>query len=139
MKLLEKIKAFLKGDTFKKFIKFAITGCMNTLVDFAVYSLVRLITKNDYIAQTAGYLCGVVNSYIVNRSWTFRAEKGKFFSGQLVRFLIVNGLTFALSLGATWLFNDCLKLHWVIAKLLVVAITTVVNFTLSHLWAFRKK
>ena len=139
MTLIEKAKAFLKSDTCKKFIKFAITGVINTLVDFAVYSLVRRLTQNEYIAQTAGYFCGIVNSYIINRSWTFRKEKAGFFSSQLVKFLVVNGITFGLSMGATWLFNDFMQLHWIIAKLLVVAITTVVNFTLSNLWAFRKK
>ena len=139
MTLIEKAKTFLKSDTCKKFIKFAITGVINTLVDFAVYSLVRWLTQNEYIAQTAGYFCGIVNSYIINRSWTFRKEKAGFFSSQLVKFLVVNGITFGLSMGATWLFNDFMQLHWIIAKLLVVAITTVVNFTLSNLWAFRKK
>ena len=140
MKLIDRIKAFVKGETFGKFVRFAITGVANTLIDIGVAALVRYFFHNDYLAQAAGYTCGIINSYIVNRSWTFRKERDKFFSAQLAKFLVVNGLTLGISIGATWLFHTRLSVEpWIIMKLLVTAVTIIVNFTLSNLWAFRKK
>lgn len=140
MKLIERTKAFIKSETFVKFVRFAITGVANTLIDIGVAALVRHFFHDDYLAQAAGYICGIINSYIVNRSWTFRREREKFFSPQLVKFLVVNALTFGISMGATWLFHTKLSVEpWIIMKLLVTVVTIVVNFTLSNLWAFRKK
>lgn len=140
MKLIERVKAFVKSETFGKFVRFAITGAVNTLIDIGVAALVRYLFHNDYLAQAAGYICGIINSYAVNRSWTFRKERDGFFSAQLVKFLAVNLLTLGISMGATWLFHTRLGVEpWIIMKLLVTAVTIVVNFTLSNLWAFRKK
>ena len=67
-------------ESLKKFIKFGITGVMNTLVDFVVYSLLTFgLSVNLYLAQVVGYSCGMVNSYVVDRRWTFRS-KVRFFS-----------------------------------------------------------
>ena len=140
MKLTERVRAFVKSETFVKFVRFAITGVVNTLVDIGVAALVRYLFHDDYLAQAVGYFCGIINSYVVNRSWTFRKERDRFFSAQLAKFLVVNGLTLGISLGATWLFHTKLGIEpWIIMKLLVTAVTRVVNFTLSNLWAFRKK
>ncbi|MBP0990220.1 MAG: GtrA family protein [Oscillospiraceae bacterium] len=135
-----KIIEFIKSDTAKKFIKFAITGCINTLVDIGASAAVRAISHNNYIAQIAGYGCGIICSYIINRNWAFRNEKEKFFSSQLVKFLLVNILTCLLSLLFTWIFSTKLNIQpWILMKLMIVGVTIVVNFTLSNLWAFKKK
>lgn len=135
-----KIKELLRRDPVKKLIKFGATGVLNTLVDYAAYTLCAVVFGwNIYLAQTLGYAAGVANSYAVNRSWTFRSERTGFFSIQLVKFLLVNLVTYGISLAALYLFADRLGMHKLIAKLLVTAVTVLVNFVLSNLWVFRKR
>lgn len=57
-----------------KAARFAIVGVGNTLVDLAVFTLLaQFLEVNVYLAQVLGYSAGTLNSYILNRSWTFRA------------------------------------------------------------------
>lgn len=127
-------------EDFKKFIKFGVTGGINTLVDFLVYTLlVTFCSANLYLAQTAGYACGTLNSYIINRSWTFRSRE-RFFSRELVRFVAANLITLAISFVTMYFLQQWFpSLNRIVLKLPVVCITTVVNFVLSRLWVFREK
>ena len=58
--------------TFWQFIKFAIVGVLNTLVDFAVFQAFNLLLGWVYAAQVLGYTAGMINSYVWNSGWTFR-------------------------------------------------------------------
>jgi len=49
---------------------------MNTVVDFAVFALLAAGGLSVLLAQWLAYGCGVLNSYLWNRRWTFRV-KGK--------------------------------------------------------------
>lgn len=119
-------------------MKFGVTGGLNTAVDFLVYTL--LLTAfgvNLYAAQVAGYACGTLNSYIINRSWTFHS-KGSFFGRELWKFIAVNLVTLGISLGAMFLLQLWFPgLGKIVLKLPIVALTLVVNFILSRLWVFR--
>ena len=123
-----------------RFLKFGVTGVLNTVIDSVVYfALIAVFGFNIYAAQTLGYACGTLNSYIVNRSWTF-SSKSHFFSAELVRFLVVNLIT----LGISYLVLYYLQLWFpggneLLLKLPVVAVTLAVNFVLSRLWVFRAK
>lgn len=131
--MMEKL---FRGD-FKKFLKFGLTGGINTVIDFVVYTvLLSAFGVNLYAAQAAGYACGTLNSYIINRSWTFQS-KSKFLSRELAKFVVVNlitlGISLALMYGMQLFFPGMNK---IILKLPVVAVTIVVNFVLSKLWVF---
>lgn len=132
-----KIKEIAKSEDFRKFIKFGITGGLNTVVDFVVYScLVGLFSANIYLAQVIGYSCGTLNSYIINRSWTFHS-KNAFFSRELLKFIVVNLITLGISLIAMYFLKSWFSLHEMILKIPVLAVTIVVNFILSRLWVFK--
>lgn len=123
-----------------KFLKFGVTGVLNTAIDFAVFTVcAQLFGANVYAAQTLGYACGTLNSYIMNRSWTF-SSKNRFFSAELVKFVVVNLLTLCISYVVLYAlqlwFPGAGKL---VLKLPVVCITTAINFVLSRLWVFRGK
>ena len=83
-----------------------------------------------------GYSAGMLNSYLVNRSWTFRTGE-RFFSLQLVRFIVGN---LAVLLLSVLLINLCtvqLGLGKLTAKLVVTCFTLAVNFLISRLWIFK--
>ncbi|MCK4764974.1 MAG: GtrA family protein [Candidatus Aminicenantes bacterium] len=71
MNLVEKIKAY--KDHILQFIKFNIVGIMNTAVDFTIFTLLIYLSLHHMISQVISYSCGVVNSYLWNKFWTFKA------------------------------------------------------------------
>ena len=66
---MEQIKALLQGDNLKKFLKFALTGVGNTLVDLILFRvLYTYLGVNIYLSQVCSYSAGMLNSYVVNLS-----------------------------------------------------------------------
>lgn len=118
-----------------KAAKFALVGVSNTLVDYGVFALLaQLLGVNVYLSQVVSYSCGILNSYIWNRSWTFRSKE-RFFSPALVRFLAVNLCMLALSTGLLALFLR-LGLSKLVAKACTLVFTMVLGFAANRLWVF---
>lgn len=116
--------------------RFAIVGVGNTLVDFSVFTLLaHLLGVNVYLAQVLGYSAGTLNSYIFNRSWTFRTG-GRFFSATLVKFLVLNLTMLLFSTGILYLAFDLGGLPKLPAKVVATGITMAVNFLVSRFWVF---
>ena len=129
------MKDFLVREFFK-LVKFGITGIMNTLVDFAVFMLLTNAGVAIYFAQVVSYSCGMLNSYIVNRSWTFKS-KGKFFSRQMIRFITANLSLLLLSLALLWVFTEQLGLIKILAKLCATVLIMVIGFIVNRIWVFK--
>ena len=121
-----------------RFIKFGLTGVMNTAVDFLVFTVLSWIGINVYLSQTISYAAGMLNSYVVNRTWTF-SSKGRFFGSQLWRFLLANLSLLAISLLALRIGVNVLAVPRMAAKLLATGCTMILGFLVNRLWVFREK
>ena len=119
-----------------KAAKFAVVGVVNTLIDYGVFALLaQVLFVNVYLAQVISYSCGILNSYIWNRSWTFRSEN-RFFGPTLVLFLALNLCMLGISTAVLAFF---LKIGFskLIAKGCTVAVTMVISFVVNRLWVFK--
>src|SRR5690606_6816046 len=66
---------FRMNCSTRQFLAFSIVGVINTVVHFAVFMLfLRLFQVPLLIASTIGYCAGIVNSYCINRLWTFKVR-----------------------------------------------------------------
>ncbi|RAV06651.1 GtrA family protein [Paenibacillus sp. YN15] len=129
-----------------QFIKFGLVGVMNTAVDFLVYALLTWLGMQYLVAQVFSYSAGTLNSYVVNKLWTFggkaalggeKANAGKVDKGEFARFVLVNLATLLLSIGLLYILKTGLGFHPLVAKIGVTAVTVVVNYIGSKLWVFR--
>ena len=120
----------------RRFLKFGITGVGNTLVDFCVFTVLSYIGVSAYVSQVLSYSAGMLNSYVVNRSWTFRS-RGAFFGPQMRRFIAVNLSLLLLSLVVLRVGMGVFGLGKLPAKLCATALTVVLGFALNRLWVFR--
>ena len=124
-------------EEFAKLVRFGITGFMNTAVDFVVFMLLSYVGVYIYLAQMISYSCGMLNSYVINRSWTFKSKE-RFLSSQLVRFIISNFLQMLLSVVLMWLFITKLGMLKIVAKIFATAIILLIGFLINRIWVFRK-
>ena len=124
-------------DEFFKLVKFGITGVMNTAVDFAVFILLGYIGVPTYPAQAVSYSCGMMNSYIVNRSWTFKS-KGRFWSKELIRFVASNMIQMLLSIAVMWVFISKIGMIKIVAKIFATVIILLIGFLINRIWVFGK-
>jgi len=124
-------------DEFFKLVKFGMTGVMNTAVDFFVFMLLSYVGVYTYLAQMISYSCGMLNSYIVNRSWTFKSRE-RFLSPQLVRFVISNFLQMILSVLLMWLLITKCGMVKMVAKIFATVIILLIGFFINRIWVFGK-
>jgi len=121
----------------RKFIKFGITGILNTAVDFAVYSFcLEILGLKPVFAQPAGQIVAIVNSYLINKNWTFGKRKN-YHIKEMLKFLLVNGGSVGINILGVYLFHDILGINEYLCKIPIAFITVLINYFGNKLFVFR--
>jgi putative flippase GtrA len=128
----------MKNQTFLELIKFSIVGVLNTIVDFGVFSL--LITNGCPVlpSQIISYGCGMLNSFMMNHSWTFKDNKRTGFS-RPIKYLTVNIITLSFMSVILLLLTNPLQFPIIFAKVVCTVLGMVVNFLCSKFWVFQRE
>ncbi len=135
---MTKAKDFLKNK--QRVITFGIIGCMNTLVDYAMYSIFLTFTAMGLgTCQTIGYLAGLVNSFIMNRWFTFKDGTNTPIEAQVPRFVLVNMMTLIISILCLKWFVNGLGIGPYIAKIPVTIAVMIANYFGYKNFVFRVK
>lgn len=126
--------------TVRQFVKFGIVGATNTAWDFGVYYLLTRgvfgFTLHFLTANIIAFSISVVNSYILNRAWTFRSTDGRHHV-LFVKFLTVNLVTLGLYEVLLYLLINRAHLFDLLAKLISIGVVMVWNFAANKMWTFR--
>ncbi|MBU8787312.1 MULTISPECIES: GtrA family protein [Bacillus] len=117
-------------------LRFGTVGIGNTLIDCGVFFLLTALNVPYLIAQVCSYTAGILNSYIWNRTWTFRVKE-KVCGQEIIRFLIINlaasGIIFLLLYGL-----QKAGLSLVSSKVTATVGGMVINFIGNRLWVFQE-
>lgn len=164
MKFIDRITEFLarkigqdKAASLVQLACFCVVGGINTLVDTGIFSLIYYVFLGvsealysiplviSYFGGNealyplpfaAGYLCGVACSFVLNKLVTFR-DKGSA-KRQWLPFLLINLVTLGIGQGAMALLRLA-GITGLLAKLITVPVTLVINFLGSRLIVFRRE
>lgn len=95
--------------TASQFARYLVVGGMNTAVTLlCIFILKSLLGVNPYLANAAGYIAGLVNSFLWNRAWVFRSSGHRF--NEAVRFIIGFAACYLLQLFSVWFLTSCTPL-----------------------------
>jgi putative flippase GtrA len=131
---------FVNNKKPKHIIKFGCVGGLNTMVDFGIFSLLNSLFGFNYvISQILSYSSGTLNSYILNKFWTFNDSKtSKKTTKEIVQFIVVNSASLGVSLiGLSILMKDR-SMNPFFAKIISMVLAQVVNFLGYKFWVFGK-
>ncbi len=131
-------------------VKFGLVGVVNTTITFAVFNIVAVALHQPAIAgHVLGWIAGFVNSFVMNRSWTFRDRAHLSTRRVLPRFLAANLAALlsssavlvavealARSAGLFSAFPRPLLLNAI--ALAAVSVSLLVNYALLVKWTFRE-
>lgn len=124
---------------YREFILYALFGCLNTLIDFLVFTATNeLLHFPAELCHVCGYLAGFISGFVFNRSITFKKRGAQGLFGQIVRFVIVN----LASLGVSTLLIHVLKdagLNEYIGKVLAEVLVILINFFGYKFFVFRQE
>jgi putative flippase GtrA len=119
-----------------QFVKFGIVGISNTLLTLAVYTLLLKVLGVWYLAASAiGFIAGTINSFLLNRRWTFRGHVGDAFTP--VRWTVVQCAGLGVNEGLLFLFVDDARIDKLAAQVVATAVVTVTTFAANRAWTFR--
>lgn len=119
-----------------QFMKFGIVGLSNTLLSFAVYTLLLKVFGVWYLAASAiSFAVGAVNGFLLNRRWTFREHVGDALTP--VRWFVVQGCGLLVNLALVYLFVQHVGLDKLLGQACAIAIVVVLTFFANRTWTFR--
>ncbi len=128
----------IRSGKHRYILRFAVVGILNTGVDFAVFSILKGLFGVHYgISQVAGYSAGILNSFVINKLWTFEIHGvDKKTPLEFARFLVVNAVSLGVSLLGLDLLGTGSGMNIYLAKAIVTVIAQVINFAGYRFWVF---
>jgi putative flippase GtrA len=121
--------------TVRQFVKYGLVGASNTIVNFVVYSIGVTIGIDYLVALVLGYAVGSLNSYILNRHWTFRARHIAHATAGS-RFALVTVCAIAVNLGLLYVFVHHLGISKIPAQAILTVPLLAVTFPINRWWSF---
>lgn len=122
-----------------KAASFAVIGVVNTLVDLGVFLAAYNVFELSLIpANVLAWLVAVSGSYVMNCFITFAAESGRQLRWRAYGAFVASGVAGVIANTATLVVAS----YWMpvlAAKLLAIAASFAVNFSLSHFVVFRTR
>ncbi|MGL4294013.1 MAG: GtrA family protein [Bacteroidales bacterium] len=119
-----------------QFLKFLGIGVLNTLVTLFVIYILMSLNVNYKLSNLIGYIAGVVNSFVWNKTWVFGSKNNIFreIAGFLFSFCICYGIQYLMLM---WMVEYRLW-NTYLAQLIAMGVYTVLNFLMNRFITFRK-
>lgn len=117
-----------------QWLRFALVGVSNTVLYAAAYLLLDRVGIHYVLASSVAFALGVLNSYVLNRRWTFRSQGRR--APELARFLCAQLLGVVASLSLLAALVEVVRLHPLVAQVVAFPVASLLTFALSREWAF---
>jgi putative flippase GtrA len=122
-----------------KALSFGVIGVLNSLVDFGVFWIAYRYAGIPLIAANVlAWLVAVSFSYVMNSFITFARESGRQLRWRAFLTFVASGIPGVIANTAA-LKLASLFLPVLVAKLIAIGVSFVVNFSLSHFVVFRAR
>jgi len=124
---------------FLRWLKFNLVGAMGMVLQLAALALLNHLAPGDYlIASAAAVELAVLHNFIwhIHYTWSDRRHHSPILS-QLLRFHASNGVVSLVgNLALVRLLVHTAHLPVLVANIIAILCCSIVNFALSHTWAF---
>ncbi|HLS04538.1 MAG TPA: GtrA family protein [Actinomycetales bacterium] len=125
--------------------RFGTVGAIAYVVDVAIFNLLLLTTVGEWLgtagqplaAKTFSVAVAVLVSWIGNRYWTYRHQRGRTKRGELTLFLLANLAGMAVSLGCLGISHYVLQLTSPLADNISANVIGLALGTAVRWWLYR--
>jgi putative flippase GtrA len=122
-----------------KAVSFGIVGLVNLAVDFAVFSFAYYYLALPIVAANSlAWVVAVTGSYVMNSTITFAAESGRRLGfKRYFGFALSQVAGFLANTATVWCLVELAHIPAWAAKVVAIAVSFAVNFSLSHFVVFK--
>ncbi len=132
------------SQELRRILRFAIVGVSGTLLDFTLLVLCKeLLGLATLLANPLAFVAGVINNFLLNRTWTYPESRSRSVWSQLGQFIVVSLGGVLLNTGLVLLLEQPLGtlLHmpdsgYLPAKIIATGIVFFWNFYANRRWTF---
>jgi putative flippase GtrA len=118
-----------------QWLRFATVGASNTLLSTAVFAALFHLGIPYLLGSTLAFALGALNSYTLNRRWTFRSRGPR--APELARFVCVQAVGLVANLALLAGLVELAGIPHVFAQVLAFPVASIITFVLSRQWAFK--
>ena len=119
-------------------LTFSLVGIINTGIHYSVFLIFyKLFSVNYLTGSGLGYCCGLTNSYIMNRRFTFKVSSNSSM-GEGARFVAVNAVALLINLVLMKVFVQRFGVFPEMAQVIAIVGSYCTNFFGNKFWTFRE-
>lgn len=128
----------IKKRAVIQFFRFAIVGVINTLINLvALFIFTDILGVYYLFSAVLAFLIANINSFIMNKSWTFNEKKWEKTGNKYVKFFIISIASLLINLVLLYFFTDILGVYYMFSQILAIAVALWINFLGNKLWTFK--
>lgn len=122
-------------------VSYFIFGVLTTAVDWIVYRIIRWFGYSVAFSTAISWAAAVLFAFVTNKLFVFQSHtiRPSAFFGEFISFVSCRLFTGLLTIGAMVLMVDVLGFNEWLGKILVSAMSLVLNYVLSKLYIFKSK
>lgn len=119
----------------KQLLRFAAVGVVNTALGYAViFACMYLVGLGAVTSNVIGYAVGLIVSYLLNRSFTFRSAAPP--RREIIRFVAIFLLAYLANLATLVLLIRHAGVHEGVAQLIAGVVYFALSFVLNKYYVF---
>ncbi len=131
-------KKIIRQFLSKQFLKYFLIGISGVALDIAsLYVLKTIFDMRPVTAVIANQLLMLNYVFFLNKKWSFGAAG--LTHQQMIRFYILAGVNYLFSVLWMWTLNENLSVHYLVARIMNIALAVSWNFLLYKFWVFADK
>lgn len=128
------------NNTILQLLRFCIVGTTNTVIDFLLYYfLTRYFGFTGdliYFAKGIAVAFAVLNSFFLNRVWTFK-QTANFKWMDLLKYYLTVGSGIFISMGVHFIVIQIFGINDIISSLIASGFTAIWGFNIARKFIFR--
>lgn len=121
--------------TVYELLRFGVVGVVSNLIVFVLYLMLSGAGMGPKVAMTVTYFLGVVQTFVLNKRWTF-SHHGHL-SATFVRYVGLYATGYLINFGALLVLVDNLGYQHEWVQGIMIWIIAVLLFVAQKLWVFR--
>ncbi len=130
------VSSFARISTVGELVRFTIVGVVSNALLFVLYLVMTQLGMGHKLAATLAYAAGVLQTFVFNRSWSFRADgalRPAFF-----RYVAAYAFGYVINMVALVVLVDRAGYphRWV--QGVMILLLAALLFLLQKLWVFRE-
>jgi putative flippase GtrA len=115
--------------------RYLVVGLLGTVTHLCLlYIAVEFVGMSPLPGSGAAFIWVVIQSYLLNRNWTFQSIRGH--NSALPRYLAVSGIGFMGNLLIMYVMLDIFGLWYMLAQASAAIVIPIMNFLLNKYWTF---